>query len=438
MEKPAQIPDVFCTAPWTHTYASPQGERRLCCASRETPRFQKQYIDNFEVSEDVFNPDLLSQHWNSEYMQDIRKRILAGEKLSQCEVCNDQVLNLHTYRKYFTETLFPDKIEEIYNSTDENGYTTMMPVSFDYRLSNHCNFSCRMCGEQLSSTWEAEKRKHNMWDPKHDKWMAPEMRIPIKEFQHNVLERELQGIVDENNIEEIYWVGGEPLMWPKHWAIMQQLVDNKHAKNVTVRYNTNLSKVAKNDQKLYDLLPHFKHVNLCASIDGIGEIGEYIRSGLRWNDWINNFEAGMFLIDQFGDNAIVFDVTLTLPGLFSMKEMFDLVTELNVKSYFKITFSFDSSVLMSPMLLPRNILDDILDDLIAYCEPKVTHKTQVYVDTFRSMKTRPVFEEEYTDWQDGFARGRKQLLKLEEIRNASLTMERILSNHTGAHSWWTK
>ena len=28
------------------------------------------------------------------------------------------------------------------------------------RVSNPCNFKCRMCGEQLSS-WEAEKRKHD-------------------------------------------------------------------------------------------------------------------------------------------------------------------------------------------------------------------------------------------------------------------------------------
>ena len=36
---------VFCMAPWSHTYISPQGERRLCCASREEHSFQKQYID---------------------------------------------------------------------------------------------------------------------------------------------------------------------------------------------------------------------------------------------------------------------------------------------------------------------------------------------------------------------------------------------------------
>ena len=36
---------TFCMAPWSHTYISPQAERRMCCASREEHSFQKQYID---------------------------------------------------------------------------------------------------------------------------------------------------------------------------------------------------------------------------------------------------------------------------------------------------------------------------------------------------------------------------------------------------------
>ena len=33
--KPEDGNKTFCMAPWSHTYVSPQGERRLCCASRE-------------------------------------------------------------------------------------------------------------------------------------------------------------------------------------------------------------------------------------------------------------------------------------------------------------------------------------------------------------------------------------------------------------------
>ena len=113
----------LCAAPWTHTYVSPQGERRLCCASREKPNFQRQYLDidaptekrtkevkvhdsNHILQFDSEHPTL-EERWNSDYMKDIRRRLLKGEKIPHCQVCNDQVLNLHTYRKYFNETLFP-------------------------------------------------------------------------------------------------------------------------------------------------------------------------------------------------------------------------------------------------------------------------------------------------------------------------------------------
>jgi hypothetical protein len=43
--KPAEGNKTFCMAPWTHTYLSPQTERRLCCASREPAQSFKQYID---------------------------------------------------------------------------------------------------------------------------------------------------------------------------------------------------------------------------------------------------------------------------------------------------------------------------------------------------------------------------------------------------------
>ena len=100
-----------------------------------------------------------------------------------------------------------------------------------------------MCGEQLSSSWETEKLKHKKVDYTTDKWMQPSTRKRITKFQKEVLEVELQKAVDNGTIEEIYWVGGEPLMYEIHWRIMQQLVDSGQSKDVTIRYNTNLSRV---------------------------------------------------------------------------------------------------------------------------------------------------------------------------------------------------
>ena len=424
----------FCAAPWTHTYVSPQGERRLCCASREEASFQKQYIDS-GTAEGKFEPVSLEEHWNSDYMKDIRKRMLNGEKLSQCDVCNDQILNLHTYRKYFTETLFPHKVDDLVANTREDGHYDPMPISYDYRISNLCNFKCRMCGEQLSSSWETEKKKYDLIDVKQEPWLEPNTRKSISKFQVEVLEEELQRAVDNKTIEEIYWVGGEPLMFERHWTIMQQLVDNGHAKNVTVRYNTNLSRVKYKDYNLWDMLPHFKNVNICASIDGAYKVGEFIRDGLKWDEWIDNFESGMFLIDQFGDDAMVFDVTLTTPGLLHLKDLFDVAWKLDVKSYFKFTFAFDPSVVMSPMCLPKSVSKPLCEDMISYFEKKKTWKNRVYIESLKNLINRKSFDEEWPDtYSDALKRGKEFQQFLDKIRNTKLTFEDTL--YGNALEWW--
>ena len=420
----------LCTAPWTHTYVSPQGERRLCCASREEAKFTKQYLDSGGGSTN-FNPVSLEEHWNSDYMKDIRKRMLAGEAIPQCVVCNENVLNLHTYRKYFTETLFPHKIQDILDSTDETGHTTMIPISYDYRLSNLCNFKCRMCGDQLSSSWESENKIHTT---PTDAWLQPNTRRKISNFQVEVLEEELQAAVDQGVIEEIYWVGGEPLMWERHWTIMQQLVDTGQSKDVVVRYNTNLSRTKYKNYDLYNMLDNFKNVNICASIDAIGDIGEYVRTGLKWPEFLQNFYDGMFLLDKYGHDAIVFDVTLTTPGLFGLKDMFDKVTELDVKSYFKFTYAFDPTKIIAPTALPKSITIPYCQELIEYMEPRKTWKTQVYIDSLKSLMERKSFDEEFPNYKEGLKRGKNQILFLEKIRDQKLTFREILNEP--AKEWW--
>ena len=77
--KPAEGNKTFCMAPWTHTYLSPQMERRLCCSSRESSTNFKQYIDTFDQTgnNDKINLTTLKEHWNSDYMKTVRLKLLA-------------------------------------------------------------------------------------------------------------------------------------------------------------------------------------------------------------------------------------------------------------------------------------------------------------------------------------------------------------------------
>ena len=437
--KPSEGNQTFCMAPWSHTYLSPQSERRLCCASREKATWATQYIDSDKAdTNSEYKPLTLDEHWNGEYMKGIRKSLMAGEKIPQCQVCNERILNLHIYRDYFTKQLFSDKINEAFEKTNNDGYTEMKPVSFDYRISNLCNFKCRMCGDQLSSSWEAENRKRGNYDKGTDAWASKEYKPIIEKFQKEVAEKELWDAVYDGRIEEIYWVGGEPLMWDIHWDIMKYLVETGGSKNVTVRYNTNLSRISYKGTNLYDLLPHFKHVQLSASIDGIGEVVEYVRHGIKWEQWFENFKQGLFLNKQFGDYAIAFDLTVTAPGLFSMKDMIDITAEYDVHTLIKTTFSFDSSIVISPLMIPRHILNPILDDIIEYAREKAkTHpKIQNYVTCFEDIKNKKTFEEEYPNWQTGIIIGKKRLMLIDIYRNNVGKLESIFSKYPPLLQWW--
>jgi hypothetical protein len=120
-------PDTLCMAPWTHTYLSPQTERRLCCASREPAQNFEQYIDT-AAGTGRYIPVTLEQHWNSEHMRSVRRRMMAGETLPECDVCNSKLLNTDVYRSYFWG-LFGHKYNEAMQATTPDGFTTMKPLS---------------------------------------------------------------------------------------------------------------------------------------------------------------------------------------------------------------------------------------------------------------------------------------------------------------------
>jgi len=373
-------------APWTHTYLSPQTERRLCCASREPAQNFKQYIDTAEGTNE-YTPQTLEEYWNGENIRRIRVQMLNNEVPPECEVCDKKLLNQDVYRDYFTH-LFKHKWEEVVPSTDADGYTTMKPVSWDYRFSNLCNFKCRMCGPMLSSSWETEARKQGKIEP----WMEKPVKRAIETFQKDTVEAEFAQAVEEHRIEEVYWVGGEPLMYEQHWRYMQRIIDLGDGPGLYARYNTNLSRVEYKGVNLYkDILANIRDWQVCASIDGTGVVGEYIRTGLNYEEWLANFKQGL----EYSHNRrqMRIDFTLTLPGLFEIVNICRLARELNVDILAKVTFAFTPDIAMSPLFLPKKILHDYVNELLLtdYVDNRTIR------EMLKSLLTRPTFEEQFPD-----------------------------------------
>jgi len=426
MNKPATL----CMAPWTHTYLSPQTERRMCCASREPAQNFEQYIDT-KSGTGRYIPITLDEHWNSDHMKSVRRRMMAGETLPECEVCNDKLLNTDVYRSYFNQ-LFGDKYLQAMEQTDATGYTTMKPVSWDYRFSNLCNFKCRMCGDMLSSAWESEQKQHGMIDftnPKNN-WMRPEVKVEIEKFQDTQVEQEFAQAVEEHRVEEVYWVGGEPLMYEQHWKYMRRIIELGDGKNVYARYNTNLSRVNYRGINLYrDILSGLRDWQICASLDGTGQVGEYIRTGLDYSAWRDNFALGMDISSHRRQMRI--DFTLTLPGLFEVERIQALAAEFGVDVLAKVVFSFTPDIILSPLALPRKLLDQTVDRLVKDLP------TGALQDVLLQLKQRPTFAEQWPDtYVNGLAKGKRRVLQLEKIRQDSFTLADILSADSDIQEWY--
>jgi len=423
--------DKLCLAPWVHTYLSPQTERRMCCASREPAQSFAQYIDT-AAGTGVYHPATLEAHWNSDHMRSVRQRMMRNETLPECAVCNEQLLNTDVYRTYFNR-MFGHLRDAVLANTAEDGSTTALPVSWDYRFSNLCNFKCRTCGDMLSSAWESEQRQHSMIDYTNPKnlWMQPDVRASITRFQDTQIEQEFGAAVEQHRVEEVYWVGGEPLMYEQHWRYMQRIIELGDGPRVYARYNTNLSRVDYRGCNLYrDILAHVRDWQICASLDGTGRTGEYIRTGLDYATWLENFEQGLQHAQHRRQMRI--DFTLTLPGLFEVAGIQQLADELGVDILAKVIFSFSPDIILSPLALPRDLLDATVDRLTANLPAGALS------DVLAQLKQRPTFTEQWGHSEAAAAllRGKQRVLKLEHIRGDSYTLADILAEDTAIGAWY--
>jgi hypothetical protein len=125
------------------------------------------------------------------------------------------------------------------------------------------------------------------------------------------------------------------------------------------------------------------------------------------------------------------DFTLTLPGMFEVGNIQSLAQQYDVELLSKVIFSFDPSIVMSPLALPRELLDPWLDELIANCTAASMR------DILTQLKSRPTFDEQWPNtYREAIAKGKQRVLKLESIRTSPTDMATILSTRPEIKKWW--
>ena len=225
-------------------------------------------------------------------------------------------------------------------------------------------------------------------------------------------------------------------MWKIHWEAMQRVIDLGYSDSVYARYNSNMSRITYYGKNLFDdILSKYKNWQINASIDATGEIGEYIRTGLNYHTWLDNMKYARKFVKS--PRQLQLDLTVTLPGLLDLENMYKLSKQLKVPLLCKKVFSFSSDVLMSPLALPREILNAVVTEVQDRLDDKPTVFNMAFLDGLQDLKNHPTNEEKYgkDEYTDGLKRGKARLEHLDKIRGTDIT--KILSKDKRILDWWT-
>lgn len=375
----------FCILPWIHLFVSTTGTLRPCCVSKE---FDHRYKIHKEGIKDF---------WNSSHMRELRLSLLNGEEPEVCSVCWNKEANGDNFSKRLGElSMFKDKIniDDLIDSTDNKGYVADNIVSYDLRLGNLCNLKCVMCNPNSSSKWLEDKPILGKYENTgFSEFSLPNLKWPKHDELWNYLHSNYE------SIKLMHFAGGEPLLHKQHNDLLKSLVEKGYAKNIFLKYNTNITILP---DELFDLWKHFKRVDLWCSIDGIGILNEYIRYPSTWHEILESLER---LDDTPSNTNVRINTTISALNIEYIPEFYDFIVNQMYKKigraswYEGIHISPDlvyDPVHLSVKVLPLHIKKQITEKINKHLETvnNAQYKSQMeYVVSF--MNSEDLYNQHY-------------------------------------------
>jgi radical SAM protein with 4Fe4S-binding SPASM domain len=279
-------PENFCSVPWLQIHTEPGGEVQPCCY----------FLKHHELGN--WNETPIKEIFHGERWNALRKQMLENEQPQGCAKCyQEEKIGLSSTRKRFNDMYqrsFGNNhnkfIDIIKHSNGDGTVNSSLKLStVDLIFNNLCNYKCRSCSPDFSTSWYSDAVE----EAKIDNKMPPAFSILLDNGKIKNLKDDLAGLIEliDNN-SEVHFTGGEPMMQAEQYTFLKMLIDAGKT-NVRIRYNTNLSLHKLNNIDAFDLLKHFSNVIIVGSIDAIGKQGAYIRHGFDWDTAIAWFDEAI-------------------------------------------------------------------------------------------------------------------------------------------------
>lgn len=318
---------TFCILPFVGASVRTNGDITLCCHSQETVEH------NIKTS-------TINQWWQSDFVHDVRQRMLAGETLDICQKCyTDEANNFSSLR---TERNSEYKIVQIKHADKlikHLGYDQLdEPVDVEIQLTNLCNLKCIMCNETESSAILTENRQLNI---------AIHNQLEYEWTEQAIEHVKRLFVTDSNKLINLR--GGEPLVVPQIREILASA--GASAQHISLHITTNATRF---DAEWFDVLNQFKEVRIMVSVDAVGALGEYIRYGSKWDTVQKNIQA----MRQLKNVNLVANVTVQNLNLLGLADLTKWSQECKIHLLFKF--------LTDPEFLAIDVLPAELIDLAKF------------------------------------------------------------------------
>jgi len=237
----------------------------------------------------------LDQIWNGKHMNQFRLSLLEDDLPFSCISCEkiEKLKGISLRQKY--NNFFKNSFSHVLENTNKDG--SLKKIQFkgwDFKVSNKCNFKCRMCSPRLSSQFTGKILEHSA-------------NLDINSFVENNIE----------HFELIEFAGGETLLMDEQYELLKKLIE-KGKTNIELWYNTNMSVLS---YKKHQILEYWNKWNpekltVFASIDEIENRAEYIRKGTKWKIIDGNLKV---IVNQKFNRST--NITVSCLNIFRLPEI---------------------------------------------------------------------------------------------------------------------
>ncbi len=278
---------TYCRVPFDSVTVSPTGRMQLCCEAQWTGGTEKTKLKDVNSIHDWFN---------GRYLTSVRKKMLNGERVSECETCYK---NESTHGSS-TRTWRNAKYFEQHNDLQEQSIKKV-----DLKLGNKCNLKCKMCFPYASSElWKEWKQLG--WNTKdkdpnsdtswkyYDGYFKEDYSWPKVTSNIDKIKKASEGT------KVLHVTGGEPTINPEFFDLLNHLIATGDSKNITLEVTTNATKI---HPRFFNTVKQFKELVLTVSMDGVDKTYEYVRYPAKFDVVFENIKKYSAFVGTLGGNS---------------------------------------------------------------------------------------------------------------------------------------